>query len=131
MYESRSGKLCGFCTLPEEFTYINPHLNSDSNEDYFWLKDSSIYRRSGEDSTRSSMGAWLFYVDRQDRIYLQASIDRGYISPAGGEIVMMTPGGSGFAQSPIQNYSQLRENALDILDGRQLTEEEKKDYFVE
>lgn len=101
---------------------------TDDSSRYFALKDNSVTENllSGTGIVYETL--YIFSVDEDHKFYRFADVDSGYASFSGQEI--LTSRGNVFAFTSFYDYARLKEKALEILDGRTLTEEERLEYFI-
>lgn len=125
-----------YCIEKEEivYTYTLPasmsglRLLTDSSSHYFALRDDAISENPDYNTGVQGQAIYIFYVDEKYRFYLSAKINEGYSSLSGTEVVVVS--GDRYAYTRFYNYKQLRERALEVLNGRALTMEEKQEYFI-
>ena len=104
-------------------TYVS-EIRTDGNEHYF---ATGFYGYMMNDDGMETSSLRIYYVDDEGRFYPYADISEGYVSFEANEIFTTDSGGC-FA--PLYTYSELRDRAEEILDGKTLTEAEKRQYFI-
>lgn len=115
-------------TYEAEYASFGLDVISDGDSRYFGLKDGSITENVLSGTGLNHQTLHIFYVDEEHNMYPFADVDYGYASFAGQEILYCQGGSYAFA--PIYTYGELRERALEALDGRTLTQEERLEYFI-
>lgn len=101
---------------------------TDSDNHYFALKNNGIIENPTYDTGTYYQFLYIFYVDDNHQFYPYAAVDDGYACFSGGEI--STSRMDLFSYSSFYDYAYLKNQALEILDGKTLTTEEKLEYFI-
>lgn len=102
---------------------------TDSSNKYFALKNYSVSGNYSDDPGTNRMPLYIFYADEMHTFYPYAKIDYGNACLSGAEVC--TTSSDYFSFSRFYNYTDLKEKALSILNGKTLTAEEELEYFVE
>lgn len=115
------------------YTYTCPEAKfekiiADSNSHYFGLKNTSIKENQLYDPESNSLPLFLFYVDDSHAFFPYARIDWGHVSFVGNEISAIS--NNSFTYSHLYDYAYLKQRALDVLDGKTLTMEDRQEYFL-
>lgn len=100
------------------------HIYVDGSEHYFGLSFDG-YTMSDDYFYSSQIS--LYYVDDEGRFYHFADVPYGCASFEAEEIFVKNGGGS---YSRFYSYPELRARAEQVLDGEELSDAEKKQYFV-
>ena len=96
--------------------------------DLFTVKDDSVSGVVGEDYGYNKQKLILFSVDESYQFYRICDVEFGYFDFDSKEIAVDES--NAIAWSDLYDYKQLKTMALDVLDGKELDETDKKEYFI-
>ena len=126
LYSLRTGEVVYNYRLG--FSSWGLNIITDHSSSFFGLKDASISENLAAGTGMNHQTLYVFYVDDNGNFYRFADVDLGYASFSGGEILVSR--GNTFSIAPFYDYAYLKKRALDILDGKKLTAEERLEYFI-
>ena len=108
----------------EDSTVTLSSLYTDGNGDYF---AAGFYGYEADNSGFSASQLRIYYVDDGGRFYHFADVPYGYASFEGDEVFAANRGGR---YSRMYTYSELRARAEQLIDGKKLSDAEKRQYFI-
>ena len=115
----------------EEGQWVSDTIAVSPGIPYFSLKaEGSVTPfSSGDLSQMSRLELHVFYVDKDHRFYPVCHMKKGAFGVESREVTVLT-GWDQIFYSPLYSFDVLRKRALKQLDGKQLSDAEKKEYFV-
>ena len=115
----------------EEGQWVEDSIRISAGSPYFSLKaNENITSFSEEDASRMSRrDLHIFYVDRDHRFYPVCQMNKGVFGIQSGEITVVADVDQVY-YAPLYSFAALKKRAIKQLDGKQLSDAERKEYFV-
>ncbi|MBO5461492.1 MAG: TIR domain-containing protein [Ruminococcus sp.] len=126
MWDINAGKISMQYSLEQNYPF--GRLITAADSDYFILKDPSFSESTLTDRGQNTQSAYLFYSDSPGQFYPFAEIKHGNVDLNTMQAYIHSR--SLLSYVDIYEYSELAGMAEEVLDGRTLSEAEKREYFI-